>query len=189
MCLQCGQPCSDAPEGRAVLWPALLRVLGFIPPKTLCVFSGCPSQGCGLDLEACFSGCEGFEQRMEIVASGLAIGGTSIQVSKTAKEYYHNYRDAGKQISYAQNQGQQLALTLEQLNGLPPSKQERIAPAKASFNDIHKALPTSFQSTRKRDRLQWITGGKSKFEREISQSNRIESSATLNLLISLSQDM
>lgn len=126
---------------------------------------------------------------MEAVASSIAFGGAGIQVSKTAKEHYHNYRDAGKQISHAQHQGQQLRLTLEQLNELPPSKQDRIAPAKASLNDIQGALPTVFQSSKKRDRLQWITGGKSKFEREISENNRIESSATLNLLTSLSQDM
>ena len=126
---------------------------------------------------------------MEAAASGLALGGAGIQVSKTAKEYYHNYKDAEKQISHAQNQSQQLRLTVEQLSELPPSKQERIAPAKASLNHIQESLPTNLQCTRTRDRLQWITGRKAKFEREISHNNRFESSATLNLLISLSEDM
>ncbi len=183
------QPCHDVPQGRAAPWPAILRVLGFIPPKAPCVSSGCLSQGCGLDLEACSPECESFEQSMDGAASSLEFAGVTIQATKKAKEYIHNYRNAGKQILQAQHQGQQLRLTLEQLNKLPSSKQERIAPAKASLNDIQQALPTNFQSTRKRDKLQWITGVKSKFEKEILQNNRIESSATLNLLISLSQDM
>lgn len=160
-----------------------------MPPEAPCVSSGCLSQGCGLDLEACLPECEGFEQSMDGAASSLEFAGVTIQATKKAKEYIHNYRNAEKQILYAQHQGQQLRLTLEQLNELPSSKQEHIAPAKASLNDIQEALPTNFQSARKRDKLQWITGGKSKFEREILQNNRIESSATLNLLISLSQDM
>lgn len=126
---------------------------------------------------------------MDAGASVIALGGASIQVSKTAKDYIDNYRDAGKQISHAQHQRQQLRLTLEQLNDLPPSKQERIAPAKALLKDIQEALPTTFQSARRRDKLQWTIRGKSKFEKEISPNNRIESSAILNLLVSLSQDM
>ena len=123
------------------------------------------------------------------MASTVAIGGASIQVSKTAKECYQNYRDAEKQISHAVHQGQQLRLTLEKLSELPLSKQELITPAKASLNDIQGQLPAVSQPTRKKDRLRWITGGKSKFAREISPNNWIESSTTLNLLISLSQDM
>lgn len=126
---------------------------------------------------------------MDGAAAGLAFAGVTIQATKKSKEYIHNYRNAEKQILHAQHQGQQLRLTLEQLNELPSSKQERIAPAKALLNDIQEAIPTNFQSTRKRDKLQWVTGGKSKFESEMFQDNRIESSATLNLLISLSQDM
>lgn len=186
--LRC-QPCDDNPQSRAALWPALLRLLGFIPPVFPCVSSAFFSQGCELDLEACPLRCDGFEQRMEVAASGLTLGGASIQVAKTAKEYVHDYRDAGKQILHAQHQGQQLRLNLKQLKELPPSKQERIAPAKAAFDDIQGALPTVIQPTRKRDRLQWIAGGKSKFEREIFQNGRMETSATLNLLLSLSQDM
>lgn len=45
---------------------------------------------------------------MEVAASGLTLGGARIQIVKTAKEYVDDYRDAGKQISHAQNQGQQL---------------------------------------------------------------------------------
>ena len=185
------QPCDDMPRGRAALWPAWLRALGLIvSPDPPCTSSDCPSQGCGLDLEACPPRCEGFEQQsMEAVASGLAFGGAGIQVSKTAKEYYRNYRDAGKQISHAQHQGEQLLLTIEQLSDLPPSKQERITPAKASLRDIQEALPAISHPTRKRDRLHWITGGKSKFEREISQNQWVERSIILDLLISLSQDM
>ena len=126
---------------------------------------------------------------METVASSLAIGGAGIQVSKTAKKCYRNYRDAEKQISHAQHQGQQLLLNLEQLKDLPESKQECITPAKASLRDIQEALPAIAHSVGKRERLHWTAGGKSKFEREISQNQWIESSATLNLLISLSQDM
>ena len=59
---------------------------------------------------------------------------------------------------------------------------------KASLHDIEAALPAIVHSTRKKDRLHWITGGKSKFEREISQNQWIESFVT-NLLTSLSQDM
>ena len=126
---------------------------------------------------------------MEVAVSGLTLGGASVQVAKTAKECIHDYRDAEKQISHAQHQGQQLGLTLKQLKELPPSKQERIAPAKASLNDIKRALPTISQPTRKRDRLQWMAGGKAKFEREIFQTNRMESSAILSLLVSMSQDL
>lgn len=122
-------------------------------------------------------------------ASGLAIAGATIQTANTAKEFIHNYKNAEKQISSAQHQAAQLRLTLEQLNDLPSSKQEHVAPAKASLNDIQEALPTEFQSTRKRDKLQWITGGKSKVDREISRKSLFESSATLNLLVSLSQDI
>ena len=189
-CLRC-QPCNQMPRGRAALWHARLRALGFIvSPDPPCTSSDCPSQGCGLDIEACPPRCEGFEQQsMEAVASGLAFGGAGIRVSKTAKEYYRNYRDSGKQISHAQHQGEQLRLNIEQLSDLPALKQEHITPAKVSLRDIQEALPAISHSTRKRDRLHWITGGKSKFEREISQNKWVESSVTLNLLISLSQDM
>ena len=187
-CLRC-QPWHDIPQGRAAPWPAILRVLGFMLPKAPCESSGCLSQGCGLDLEACLPEREGFEQSMDGAAAGLAFAGATIQATNTAKEYIHNYRNAEKQISYAQHQAEQLRLTLKQVNDLPSSKQERIAPAKASLNDIQEAFPTNFQSTRKRDKLQWITGGKSKVDRAISRNNLLESSATLNLLVSLSQDM
>ena len=60
---------------------------------------------------------------------------------------------------------------------------------KASLHDIEAALPAIIHSTRQRDRLRWITGGKSRFETEISQNQWIDSSVTLNLLKSLSQDM
>ena len=126
---------------------------------------------------------------METVASSIAIGEAGIKVSKTAKKYYRNYKDAEKHISHAQNQRQQLLLNLEHLENLPPSKQEYITPAKASLHDIEAALPAIAHSGRKRDRLHWITGGKSKFEREIAQNQWIESSVTLNLLTSLYQDM
>ena len=190
VCSRC-QPCDDIPRGRAALQPAWLRALSFIvslgPP---CASLDWSPQGYGLDLEACPPRCEGFEQQsMETVASSLAIGGAGIQVSQTAKKYYRNYRDAEKQISHAQHQGQQLLLNLQQLKELPPSKQECITPAKASLHDIEAALPAIANSVRRIDRLHWTTGGKSKFEREISQNQCIESSATLALLISLSQDM
>ena len=190
VCSRC-QPRDDIPRGRAAFQLAWLRALRFIvSPRPRCASSDCPLQGCGLDLEACPPPCEGFEQQsMETVASSLAIGGAGIQVSKTAKKYYRNYRDAEKQISHAQHQGQQLLLSLEQLKDLPPSKQECITPAKASLHDIQEALPAIAHSVGKRERLHWTAGGKSKFEREISQNQWIESSATLNLLISLSQDM
>ena len=189
-CSRC-QPCDDIPRGITALRPAWLRALGFIvSPDPPCASSDCPSQGCGLDLEACPPRCEGFEQQsMEAVASGLALGGAGIQVSKTAKEYYRNYRNAGKQISHAQHRGQQLLLNLAQLDDLPPSKQECITPAKASLHDIQEALPAISNPIRKRDRLHWSAGGKVKFEREVSQNQWIESSATLNLLISVSRDM
>ena len=190
VCSRC-QPCDDIPPGRAASQPAWLRALRFIvslgPP---CASSDCSSQGCGLDLEACPPRCEGFEQQsMETLASSLAIGGATIQASTTAKKYYRNYRDAEKQILHAQNQGQQLLLNREQLEDLPPSKQECITPARASLNSIQETLPVISHSTSKRDRLHWTFGGKSKFEREISQNQWIESSAALNLLISLSQDL
>lgn len=71
---------------------------------------------------------------------------------------------------------------LNLLKEFPPSKQERIAPAKAAFGGIQGALPTISQPTRKRDRLRWVTGGKSKFEKEFSQNGWMETSATLSLL-------
>ena len=190
VCSRC-QPCDDLPRGRAALQPAWLWALRFIvslgPP---CASLDWSPQGYGLDLEACPPRCESSEQQsMDTVASTLAIGGAGIQVSQTAKKYYRNYRDAEKQISHAQHQGQQLLLNLEQLKDLPPSKQECITPATASLHDIEAALPTIADSIRKRDRLHWITGGKSKFEREISQNQWIESSAMFNLLLSLSRDM
>lgn len=190
VCLRC-QPCDDNPQGRAALRPAWLRALRFIvSPDPPCASSDWPSQGYGLDLEACRPACEGFEQQsMETLASGLAVGGAAIQVSKTAQEVYRDYRDAGKQIPHAQNRRQQLRLNLEQLNELPQSKQECIAPAKASLHDIHETLPAIPHSNRKRDRLPWAMGGKSKLERGISQNQSVESSTMLNLLISVSQDM
>ena len=184
-----GQPCNDNSQGRAALGAASLMVVGAVPSKALCIHQGYLLQDCILDLEACLPRCECLEQRMEPVTSGLAFGGAVIQGSKTAKDCYRNYKDARKQISQAQLQSQQLHSTLEQLDELPPSKQELIAPAKASLSSIKEALPTTFQSARKRDRVRWMKSGKSDFERETSQANRFENSATLNLLISLSQDM
>ena len=184
-----GQPCNDNSRGRAVLGAASLDVVGHIPSKSPCIHQGYLLQDCMLDLEACLPRCECLEQRMDPVTSGLAFGGTVIQVSKTAKNCYRNYKDARKQISQAQLQSQQLHSTLEQLNELPPSKQELIAPVKASLSNIQEALPTTFQSARKRDRVRWMKSGKSDFERETSHANKFENSATLNILISLSQDM
>ena len=190
VCLRC-QPCDDIQQSRAALRSAWLRALAFIvSPGPPWASLDCPPQGCGLDLEACLPRCESFEQQsMEAVASGLALGGAGIQVSKTAKECYRNYKNAENQISHAQHQREQLLINLGQLNDLPPSKQECISPARASLHDIQDALPAISQSTRKRDHLRWIMGGKSKFEREISQNQWIESSTTLNLLISISQDL
>lgn len=184
-----GQPCNDNSQGRAALGAASPKVVGNVPPKAQCIHQGHLLQDCMLDLEACLPRCECLEQRMEPVTSGLAFGGAIIQGSKTAKDFYRNYKDAKKQISQAQLQSQQLHSTVKQLNELPPSKQELIAPVKASLSNIQEALPTTIQSARKRDRVRWVTSGKSNFERETSQTNRVESSATLNILISVSQDM
>ena len=184
-----GQPCNDKSQGKAALGAASLKVVGNVPPKVPCIHQGYLLQNCMLDLEACLPSCECLEQRMEPVTSGLAIGGAVIQGSKTAKDCYRNYKDAKKQISQAQLQSQQLHSTLKQLNELPPSKQELIAPVKASLRSIQEALPTKIQSARKRDRVRWMTSGKSDFERETSQANHFENSATLNILLSLSQDM
>ena len=187
-CLQ-RQPCSDNPQSRAALWPALLRLLRFISLNDPYVSSACLSQGCGLDLEACLPRHEGLEQRMDGGTAALTFVGASLQVVKAVKENSRDYRDARKQALHAQHQAEQLHLTLKQLKELPPLKQERIAPVQASLNNIQEALPIISQPTRKRDRLRWIAGGKSKVEREISQINPMETSATFNLLVSLAQDM
>ena len=184
-----GQPCNDNSQGKAAPWSASLNVVGDVPPKVPCIHQGYLLQDCMLDLEACLPRCECLEQRMEPVTSGLAFGGAVIQGAKTAKDSYRNYKDARKQISQAQLQSQQLRSTLEQLNELPPSKQELIAPVKASLSRIQEAIPTTFPSARKRDRVRWMTSGKSGFERETSRANHYENSATLNILLSLSQDM
>ena len=126
---------------------------------------------------------------MEVFASGLAVVGAGIQVSKTAKSCYDNYRDAEEQMLHAQNQGNQLRQNQLQLNQLPESTKECIGPALASLNDVNAALPKIPHLKRKRNHLKWVFGGKSEFERQISQSERIESLLNSNLLLSICQDM
>ena len=187
-CFRC-EPCNHDSQSRASLWPALLRLLRFIPLNVPCVSSACLSQGYWLDLEACLPRYEGLEQRMEGVTAAITIGGATVQIAKTAKGCIDDYKDAEKQVLHAQHQVQQLRSTLNQLKELSPPKQERIAPAQALLNDIQGALPTTSLPTRRKDRLQWIAVGKPKFERENSRTTRMETAATLSLLVSLHQDM
>ena len=124
---------------------------------------------------------------MEVFASGLAVAGAGLQVLKTTKSCYSDCRDAEKQMLHAQNQGKQLRQNQLQLDQLPESTKDRIGPALASLNDVNTALPKIPQLQRKRDRVKWVIGAKSEFEREISQSNRTESLLNLNLLLSIDQ--
>lgn len=158
-------------------------------PKSSNRSAGCPSKERELDLVSRLSICDDGEQGMEVLASAITVAGTGVQASKITKECYHDYRDAKKQTSYAQHHCQQLRLNLEQLNQLSSSNIRRIGPAQASLKDIRAALPTVSQATRKKDRLKWVISRKAEFEREIAQNSQIESSATLGLLVSLSQEM
>ena len=142
-----------------------------------------------LDLEACILQCNGSSQDMEVLASTLTVAGTGIQASKTAKEYYQNYRDAKEHIAHAKSHDQQLDSNLEHLKQLSPSNQERVAPAQALLNDIKATVPPLPDITRKRDRWKWIASQRAAFERAIVQTNRVETSATLSLLISLFREM
>lgn len=148
--------------------------------------SECLWQGYEHDAEVALKG-EDCEQGMDVLASSLAVVGAGVQVSKTTKSCYNDYRDAGKQMLHAQNQGNQLRQNQLQLNQLPESTKERIGPALASLNAVDAALPEVPQLQRKRDRLKWVFGGKSEFERKFSQSDRTESLLNSNLLLSVDQ--
>ena len=152
------------------------------------MISDCLWQGYEHDAEIASKG-EDCEQTMEVFTSGLAVVGAGIQVSKTTKSYYNDYRDAEKQMLHAQNQGNQLRQNQLQLNQLPESTKECIGPALASLNDVDAALPKTTHPKRKRDHLKWVFGGKSEFERQFSQSERIESLLNSNLLLSVRQDV
>ena len=146
----------------------------------------CLCQGYEHDAEVALKG-EDCEQGMDVLASSVAVVGAGVQVSKTTKSFYNDYRDAEKQMLHAQNQGNQLRQNQLQLNQLPESKKECLGPALASLNDVNAALPKIPRLQRKRDRVKWMIGGKSEFEREISQSNRTESLLNSNLLLSVNQ--
>ena len=168
--------------------PALLNVLAYMSLECPDTSSDCPWQGYEHGAEIFFQG-EDCEQIMDVFASGLAVVGAGIQVSKTTKRCYKNYRDAEEQMLHAQNQGNQLRQNQLQLNQLPESTKECIGPALASLNDVNAALPKIPNPKRKRDHMKWVVGGKSEFERQISQSERIESLLNSNLLLSVRQDM
>ena len=168
--------------------PALLNALAYMSLESPNTSSDCLWQGYEYKTEIASKG-EDCEQKMEVLASGLAVVGAGIQVSKTTKSCYNDYRDAEKQMLHAQNQGNQLRQNQLQLNQLPELTKECIGPALASLNDVNAALPKTLHPKRKRDHLKWILGGKSKFEREISQSERIESLLNSNLLLSIRQDV
>ena len=168
--------------------PALLNVLAYMSLESPDISSDCLWQGYEHDAEIASKG-EDCEQTMEVFASGLAVVGAGIQVSKTTKSYYNDFRDAEKQMLHAQNQGNQLRQNQSQLKQLPESTKERIGPALASLNDVNEALPQTPHLKRKRDHLKWVFGGKSEFERKISQSERIEILLNSNLLLSICQDM
>ena len=147
------------------------------------------SRGHELELESCPPRCNNHKPKMEALASGFTLAGTGIQATKAAKECYQDFRDSKNQISYALNHDKQLRLIQEQIDQLSPAVKERIGPAHASLHDIGAALPSVPHLTRKRDRLKWVISRKKEFEKGISQNNQIESSATLSLLISLSQEV
>ena len=166
--------------------PALLNVLAYMSLKSPDTSSNCLWQGYEHDAEITLKG-EDCEQNMEVLASSLAVVGAGLQVSKTTKSCYSNYRDAEKQMLHAQNQGNQLRQNQLQLNKLPESTKKRIGPALASLNDVNAALPEIPHRQRKRDRMKWVIGGKSEFESEISKSDRTESLLNSNLLLSVNQ--
>ena len=168
--------------------PALLNVLAFMSLESPDIISDCLWQGYEHDPEIASKG-EDCEQTMEVFASGLAVVGAGIQVSKTTNSYYNDFRDAEKQMLHAQNQGNQLRQNQLQLDQLPESTKECIGPALASLNDVNAALPKTPHVKKKRDHLKWVLGGKSEFERQFSQSERIGSLLNSNLLLSIRQDM
>ena len=86
-------------------------------------------------LENIFSTWKDRESIMEVIASGLTLAGAGIRVSKTAKGLRDDYKNAKKEISHAQRQGEQLRSHQALLNELPPSKKEKLASAEASLND------------------------------------------------------
>ena len=168
--------------------PALLNVLAYMSLKSPDISSDCLWQGYEHAAGIATKG-EDCEQTMEVFASGLAIVGAGIQVSKTTKDCYDNYQNAEEQMLHAQNQGNQLRQNQLQLNQLPESTKECIGPALASLNDVNAALPKIPHLKRKRDHLRWVFGGKSEFERQISQIERIGGLLNSNLLLSICQDM
>lgn len=150
---------------------ALLNVLAYMSLESPDISSDCPWQG--------------YEHDANIASKGE----DCIQVSKTTKSYYNDYRDAEKEMLHARNQGNQLRRNQLQLNQLPEPTKVCIGPALASLNDVTAALPNTPHLKRKRDHLKWVFGGKSEFERQISQSERIETLLNSNLLLSIRQDI
>ena len=126
---------------------------------------------------------------MDGAASGVTLVAAGIQLSKVTKRCFDDYRDASRQIIQVQQQGQQLQLNLEALDQLPQSQKECINLAQASLKDVQASLRTTLHPGRKRDRLEWALTQKRKSERALTQSQQIQSSLSVPMLLSLRQEM
>ena len=168
--------------------PALLNERAYmlceIPPTS----SDSPWQGYEDDGGSQFIVCDNCGRPMEGVASVLAILGAGTQGVRVTQKVHKNYRDAPQQISRAQLQCQQHQVNQKLLTKLPLSTKKHIEPAEALLNDLRLNSSTTLQPRRKRDRLKWSLGGKTKVEREITQVQRAENALNLSLLLSHCED-
>ena len=81
---------------------------------------------------------------MEVAASGIAIVGAGIQVSKATKSCYHDYKHAKKQMQRAQHHNEQIHRNQLQLRQIHPAESERVAPALAVIDGLQSQFPETW---------------------------------------------
>ncbi|KAF4632133.1 hypothetical protein G7Y89_g5994 [Cudoniella acicularis] len=148
----------------------------------------CPEQGCvNCELRYAQSAASvgGSIDPVGLAASMLAFGG----VISTGVSTVSDFRHAEKKRLKVHRQKELIRINEGLRKTLPANVQTHLHQLETSFAELDNNLPSQPQKWRKRDGLQWATGGKDKIKAELASFKDIESSASLTLLISIFENL
>ena len=126
-----------------------------------------------------------FMDPLSITASAIAIGGAFTATASNLKAFRSDYRDAEKERLQVHRQKEHVQINRSLLSALPSTTQDYLQNLESSLADVEAALPSQPSTWRKRDRVRWATGEKSKTKAEIAFLKDTEISSNLTLMLTI----